>query len=35
MDVIQILILGVTEIQERGNFMDAGRGERKAIAQAG
>ena len=33
-DVIQILILGIIEIQKRGNFMDAGRGELKAIAQA-
>ena len=34
-DVIQVSILGVAEIQKRRNFMDAGRGERKAIAQAG
>jgi hypothetical protein len=34
-DVIQISILGVIRIQKKGNFMDAGRGERKAIAQAG
>jgi len=34
-DAIQISILGVIEIQKRGSFMDARRGERKAIAQAG
>jgi len=32
---IQISLLGVIEIQKRGNFVDTGRGERKAIAQAG
>jgi hypothetical protein len=35
MDAIQISILGVIEIQKRGNFVDAGRGEHKAIAQTG
>jgi hypothetical protein len=34
-DVIQILLPEVIEIHNRGNFTDAGRGERKAIAQAG
>jgi hypothetical protein len=31
--IIQISILDVTEIQKRGNFTNAGRGDRKAIAQ--
>ena len=33
--LIRILILEVVEIQKRWNFTDAGRGQRKAIVQAG
>jgi hypothetical protein len=34
-DVTQVSVTDVTVIQATGNFMDAGRGERKAITQAG
>jgi predicted secreted protein len=33
-DVIQITTTDVTVIETTGNFMDAGKGERKTIAQA-
>ena len=33
--VTQISVTDVTVMQTTGNFMDAGRGERKAITQAG
>jgi hypothetical protein len=34
-DVTQITVTDVTVIQTTGNFMDAGRGERKEITHAG
>jgi len=34
-DVIQISVTDVIIMQTTGNFMDAGRGKRKAITQAG